>query len=159
MKFIDVTTEYTGGGIYIFMGKLDNGIYFMCDDMYASFLDADPREAGDDAYYTEWQEKHDVEFDIDYPHFFLQMCDWIKENKPDDFDSEIERLAWLVRKELHTSKIEAGYIPEMDTTVIFRFEYDMGNLYSKEIVGWYQGEPNDEDTELYKDGSLKAVFD
>ena len=56
--------------------------------------------------------------------------------------------------------IETGYIPEMDTTVIFRLEYtETGELYSKEIVGWYQGEPNDTDTETYLDYGLKAVFE
>lgn len=160
MKVIDVTTEYTGGGIYVFMGKLDNGLYFMCDDMCVNFLDADPREAGDDAYYLEWQEEHAVGFDMDYPYFFIQMSDWIRENKPDDYDDSVEHAAWLARKKRFTTQDEVGYIPEMDTSVIFRYVYDgEGSLYSKEVIGWYQGEPNDEDTEQYKDCVLKATFD
>lgn len=159
MKINDVTTEYTGGGIYIFMGELDNGIYFMCDDMYINFLNADPRKAGEAVYYIEWQEEHEADFEVNFPNFFIYMCEWIEANKPYDYDASIERMKTEMKKEWHTTQIETGYVPEMDMTVIVKYEYDEeGDPYSKEIIGWYQGKPNDKDTETYKDMGCKAIL-
>ena len=36
MKIKSVTPDYTGGGVYIFLGELDNGQYFMSEDVMYS---------------------------------------------------------------------------------------------------------------------------
>ena len=62
----EATADYTGGGTYVYMGQMYSGMYFMASDMCVgetgciTFYDADPREAGDDAFQCEWQEAHVV---------------------------------------------------------------------------------------------------
>ena len=89
--FKDVTSEYIGGGIWIYMGQLTNGNYFMCSDDAVNVINADPREAGEDAYYMDWQIEHTVDLgrEIDLKEFQTEMWDWIKANKPDEFDPEM----------------------------------------------------------------------
>ena len=65
-RVAEATADYTGGGTYVYMGQMYNGMYFMASDMCVgetgciTFYDADPREAGDDAFQCEWQEAHVV---------------------------------------------------------------------------------------------------
>lgn len=60
----------------------------------------------------------------------------------------------LVRKETVTS-----YAPSDDMTFILEKTYDMNDdCVSTEVIGFYHGEPNDEDTEVFK-GSFVAVYD
>ena len=64
-KVIYATAEYTGGGIYQYNGRLENGNYFLCFtdwEEYMLELDADP---GYDANFMEsgqdyWQKEHTV---------------------------------------------------------------------------------------------------
>ena len=90
-EFVSVTPIYTGGGIYVYLGELANGNYFMASDWSIGcvgdirILDADPREAGDDCWYAEWQEPHFVR-DLDGDECFQMwnsMIDFIIENKPE----------------------------------------------------------------------------
>lgn len=63
MKVIKATAEYTGGGIYIYGGQLEDGRYFFTADDYEDYvmiLDADPVN-NEDACYCDWQEAHLVE--------------------------------------------------------------------------------------------------
>lgn len=119
--FISVEPEYTGGGIYVFTGELDNGNYFMAE---TSFYDVRilnenpsiPPEMSDDEVWdkygisrdedawpsVEWQEEHLVE-DLDPKRakaFFMSMLEWVKENHPsgnylssdmDGFIDDLER--------------------------------------------------------------------
>lgn len=96
-KFVSVTPDYTGGGIYVFTGKLSNGNYFMADTGFydVRILDDDPdAETGEVMYLdimernidsVEWQEAHlvkDLKED-ECVEFFLQMFKWVEANKPE----------------------------------------------------------------------------
>ena len=62
-KIIKATATYTGGGIYIYTGQLDNGDFFMSNDdfmVYVEFYDADPYEELDEACGEIWQHTHSV---------------------------------------------------------------------------------------------------
>ncbi len=60
-KIETATACYTGGGIYIYYGQLESGLYFLaCDECEAiSICDADT--STEEAQYPEWQEQHTVE--------------------------------------------------------------------------------------------------
>lgn len=94
-KFISVDPEYTGGGIYVFTGKLADGNFFMADtaNYDVRLLTEDPNEpTGMDTLgivernidSVEWQEEHLVK-DLspdEAVKFFKAMLDWVAENDP-----------------------------------------------------------------------------
>jgi hypothetical protein len=66
---------YTGGGIFIFWGDLEDNKYFMCDDDGGVIiLDSDPTDF-DVSLYVEWQEEHLVEYLEDNEEERLLFCD------------------------------------------------------------------------------------
>lgn len=62
--FVSVNADYTGGGIWIFTGRLSGGLYFLtsndplCTD-YAMILNADPDDF-DVSLFEDWQAAHTV---------------------------------------------------------------------------------------------------
>lgn len=65
--------------------------------------------------------------------------------------------------EVHTS-IEAGYIRELDNTVIFEDTYVLDkngcpDVISREVVGFYFGEPDDESTERFIGKTIARFID
>ena len=84
-KIKEAEYAYTGGGIYVIVGELENGNFFMHD---ASFYDTRilterPDFENDDVWYPEWQEEHlieDLNTKKDGAFFFLQAYKWIKKN-------------------------------------------------------------------------------
>lgn len=79
------TAIYTGGGIYIYYGQLENGSYFRTGDgdLYMSICDSDT--SVDDADYIEFYEEHEID-DLqgyDFEYFFNNMIQWIINNQPD----------------------------------------------------------------------------
>ena len=93
MKFKSVEPNYTGGGIYVFTGQVDDN-YFVADspNFDVRLLNDDPNaEAEEDWFDTnvesvEWQEEHLVKDLTEWAacaEFFAEMLKWVKENKPD----------------------------------------------------------------------------
>lgn len=87
----DVDFVYTGGGIFLFWGTLDNGQYFIADgDRFdVRILNVNPNDYGtdDEIWYAEWQEEHlvrDLNTETEGPAFILKMFDWIHKNKEND---------------------------------------------------------------------------
>lgn len=94
-RFVSVEPEYTGGGIYLFTGRLADGNFFMADtaNYDVRVLTEDPNEpTGMDALgiternidSVEWQEEHLVK-DLtpdEAVAFFKAMLDWVAENDP-----------------------------------------------------------------------------
>lgn len=94
-KFVSVEPEYTGGGIYLFTGRLADGNFFMADtaNYDVRVLNADPNEpTGMDALgiternidSVEWQEEHLVK-DLtpdEAVEFFKEMLKWVEDNDP-----------------------------------------------------------------------------
>ena len=61
MKIKKATAVYTGGGIWLFYGKIKNGNYFLMDDNgYVVILNKNPKNL-DESTYEEWQKLHMVE--------------------------------------------------------------------------------------------------
>ena len=79
--------EYTGGGIYVFVGELTNGRYFMMDNfMDIRIMNQFPSLDDEDVWYDEWQEKHlieDIEDEEERKEFFKMVLTWIKNHGND----------------------------------------------------------------------------
>lgn len=57
-------------------------------------------------------------------------------------------------------RIEYETHTDGELTFVMEVIYDENNeIRRMECVGWYCGEPNDEDTEHYKNSGLIALFD
>lgn len=78
------SAEYTGGGIYIYYGQLENGLYFRAVDdwLYISICDSDT--SAEDADYSEFYTEHEIDTiqGYDYEDFFNTMILWIMHNEP-----------------------------------------------------------------------------
>ena len=79
------TAIYTGGGIYIYRGKLKNGLYFSSCDTWESVVFCNADTYTDEADYMEFYEQHQVEeiTGKEYELFFNKMLKWIIKNEPD----------------------------------------------------------------------------
>lgn len=79
------TAEYTGGGIYIYHGELENGLYFRTADEWQSVSICDADTSTEDADYSEFFDTHQIDElqGDDYKRFFNNMLVWINNNKPD----------------------------------------------------------------------------
>lgn len=77
------TAIYTGGGIYIYYGQLDNGNWFRaCDDWeWIAICDSDT--STDEADYPEFYEEHEIGSltDDEYVEFWNKMILFILTNK------------------------------------------------------------------------------
>ena len=93
--FVKVEPEYTGGGIYCFLGQLTNGTWFLADDSYydVRIVDTDVfAEDPDEVWQPEWQEAHLVK-DLkpeEALDFFIDMLAWVKINAPDGNYAQVE---------------------------------------------------------------------
>lgn len=92
-KVVAAEASYTGGGIYVFLGELSDGTYFIADYPYFDLriVNEDPRptywddDADTSAGYVPWQEAHLIK---DIPNdttkkFFKDMFKWILKNDPE----------------------------------------------------------------------------
>ena len=82
---LKATAEYTGGGIWVYTGKVGE-CYFMGSDSNGNWVllvDTDPDEVWDEAWYPEWQEKHGVAEFCDNSeafNFYDRLYDYLEEN-------------------------------------------------------------------------------
>jgi len=91
MRIKSVTPEYTGGGIYVFLGAFTDGTFFIADsDNYdVRIVNENPEptfwdDDGTGAAFPEWQNNHLVK-DLDIPEkysFMLKALKWIKKHRP-----------------------------------------------------------------------------
>lgn len=101
-EILKVETMYTGGNIYVFLGSLSDGKYFMAESSCfdVRILNADPSAVETDKYgdspiwYSDWQEEHLVKdlTEKECPSFFIDMLNWVRFNSPNDYDFDLEHL-------------------------------------------------------------------
>jgi hypothetical protein len=85
---------YTGGGIYLFYGELENGLHFLTDDMGATLVLDASAENFDESLYEDWQSAHQVEELTDEARrtaFVDILCDYLKEHDRGMTDYELEK--------------------------------------------------------------------
>ena len=144
--------EYTGGGVYVFYGKVD-GKYFLTNEDFGMILNTYPDISNDQTFDVEWQNRHIVkeiiEGEID--EFNLKVIDWIVANSPTgNYDMyELKH----IRNSLEKPDYVVGYIPSLDRTVIFK-ETEKESV----VCGWYFGRPDDKLTKEYAEAGVTAKF-
>ena len=84
----------TGGGIYVFIGELTDGNYFLADsdEFCVRILNDSISWENDDAFYSEWQEERLVE-DLDTLErldFFENLIEYLRKNA-DYFDPVLDK--------------------------------------------------------------------
>lgn len=87
MRVIYANATYTGGGIYQYTGRFDNGNYFQTStgwEDYVQELDADPYENWDDNSDEMWQNEHMVEehYGSDATKILASVMKYIIDNQP-----------------------------------------------------------------------------
>lgn len=89
MKIKNVKPEYTGGGIYVFTGELEDGNYFLadcpCSASYYSLriVNENPDKCDpNEVWQEEWQLNHFVKDVIRCKCFIRDMLKWIIKNRP-----------------------------------------------------------------------------
>lgn len=86
-RVIYANATYTGGGIYQYTGRLDNGNYFQTWTDYEDYvqeLDTDPEENWDDNDDEEWQNEHMVaeHYGLKATEILKEAMKYIVDNKP-----------------------------------------------------------------------------
>ena len=164
MKLIGANAEYTGGNIYRYTAQTDNGTWLVGNSEWDVIyeVNADP-DATEDSWYEEWYEEHQVaEHEDDYLELLTQMLGWIIENEPDGNyakgEIELYLQAELDLAQTHTEVAE-HYSYKGDITFLMEETYKGETLVKSEVVGFYHGKPNKDDTEYYKYGRTVAYYE
>ena len=66
---------------------------------------------------------------------------------PEEFVSE--KVEVVGYKMINGTDLEQFYLGETDTTIIWEYTYEDGELIKEQIIGYYHGEPNSENLERY----------
>ena len=78
-KIKTATACYTGGGIYIFYGQLENGLYFQAWDECETIYVCNTPTGTEEAQYAEFYERHTVEelTERNYKIFWNKMLHFV----------------------------------------------------------------------------------
>lgn len=92
LKIENVTPIYTGGGIYVYIGELSDGNYFIASDQSfvgdyfdIRIVDENPADYEEDFINVTWQEEHLVSDVVggEAREFTIQLLEWVLENCPE----------------------------------------------------------------------------
>lgn len=82
MKVVRGTAIYTGGGIYVTIGQMDNGMYFVGSEYGIEFFDEDTRscDENDDmcCFWQEWYDEHCIKDGYDPDDAQVAFIDFCK---------------------------------------------------------------------------------
>lgn len=85
IKIISANAEYTGGGIYIYWAKTNEGTFLQGSSEWDALyeVDSDPN-LDEESGYIEWQEEHNIRVYEDEEYFELiqELLRWILDNSP-----------------------------------------------------------------------------
>lgn len=71
--------------------------------------------------------------------------------------NDIDSLKSMLPTEKH--ELYGCYCPSYDMTFVIKATYIGSDLHTEECVGWYHGEPTDEDNVRYSNNNLLATYD
>lgn len=103
LKIKNADYAYTGGGIYLFIGELENGRYFLLDgDMFDTrILNESVSWDNDECFNAEWQENHlieDLNTEKDGAWFCNEVIKWIKKHGSNYYDPYLDNIAKDARR-------------------------------------------------------------
>lgn len=160
-----VIPNYTGGGVYVYTGKLKDGNYFLgSDDWFSNdnpnftirVVDTDPNMCKDDeCWFDDWQKEHLVKdlSEEENREITKQILHWIIENKSDG-NYQVDDMKRLLDVAEPKKIEEAVNIPQGSEEACayifrkYRDEYDSINE-----VRWDQDRIN----ELFDEGGMEKV--
>lgn len=84
LKVVEANACYTGGGIYIYYGKFNNGNYFFGDSEWDCVYECDADPDCEEAGYNEWCDKHCIKEYVgkQYKKYLKQWYKWLLLHKP-----------------------------------------------------------------------------
>lgn len=159
-----VKAEYTGGNIWIFYGELENGNHFLTDDYGATLILNESPADFDKSLYEDWQKEHLVKELLleGRANFLVDMLNALEQTDGRYIsDDEINgyRDYWGFDNLTYT-EIEENYCPTTDTTFLMECTYTTADkeLKSMEVIGFYCGEPNADDTQFYANNRTTKAY-
>lgn len=113
------TAIYTGGGIYIYYGELENGLYFRTADEWQSISICNADTSTEDADYLEFFDEYQVDelMGLDYQRFFNDMISWINDNNPQG-NYNMEELKRRMIKVLPKPRATRNKIEELEKELL-----------------------------------------
>ena len=80
MKIKTANAVYTGGNIWLFYGKVADGVFFLTDDYGCTILLNESPENFDVSLYAEWQEEHKIRelFGSERVDFCNSLLSWLE---------------------------------------------------------------------------------
>lgn len=118
MKATHGTAIYTGGGLYIVIGELDNGLWFYGNSDWCAVYDEDTRaydyeNDGLACCWTDWCEKHEVK-DVDLKEVYAMFEDFCKrlDNKEEGITEGYEEFSNYAPGEV-TDYIDFSYFDDL----------------------------------------------
>ena len=163
MKIIKANAEYTGGNIYRYTAKTDAGTWLVGNSEWDVIyeVDTDPDKT-ENSWYNEWFEEHQIEeHEEDYLELLSAMLGYILNNRPDgNYDPrDIENnLQFELEDAITEVKVVEYYSEQGDITFLMEETYKGSDPVKSEVVGFYYGKPNKEDTNYYKYGHTTAYY-
>lgn len=143
------TSEYTGGNIYVYFGKLKDGNYFVASDVdfaeddarfWVWIIDVDPAayknaDIWDDINDLKWQDKH-IKVHLDEnveQEFTIQLLNWLIKNNSGECDvntmKNMLNVIKMDKKSDESKKEEAKRLPNI-SKFIYDIDNDKGNAWS-----------------------------
>lgn len=147
MKIKTLEAVYTGGGIWIFYGELEDGHYFLTAHEGWTVILTESPEDFDESLYEEWQEAHKVK-DLENEELIAFQKELLGRIEKDDYkgalmdDYEIDNLKWIWELEEETAAEEEEVEEEPKQVTIREFI----NLYNAELQKMFGG---DEEAHIY----------
>ena len=124
----NATAIYTGGGLYIYYGKLSDGNWFRAYDEWECIEICNADTSSEDADYNEFYEEHGIETLVkdDYKTFWNKMLRWIIDNKPKgNYQSyELERRMIKMEKYYRVTVNFGGFIGCDETYEVYATDED-----------------------------------
>ena len=107
MKIKKATAIYTGGGVYIYHGQLEDGNYFRTCDGWDFIEICNSDTSVEEADYSEFYEKHSIDTIAgkEFINSWNEMLLWIIHNQPDGNYASYE----LERRTIKNIKRKEGF--------------------------------------------------
>lgn len=153
------TAEYTGGGIYVYHGQLQDGNHFRTCDDWETIEICDADTGVEDANYIEFYEEHRVEILVEdgYRRFWNQMIQWIIQNQPDGnyATNELENRLLEELVEIKTYENQYEVPTEKEEVILIGFIHK----YGKNDYGLWNVELEEADAEAIQEILAKYETD
>lgn len=129
LKIENVTPIYTGGNIYVYIGELSDGNYFIASDQSfvgdyfdIRIVNENPADYEEDFGSVTWQEEHLVSDVVgsEAREFTIQLLEWVLENRPEgnyqlgDIEAMLDSIQNKVEESTSDNAVEVKWFDHRD---------------------------------------------